>query len=139
MALKTYTPAVCIAARSSAPSISINVKSGLFNINPAALELMGIDISVGGGKLKFHNDDESPADWYISVAPAHDTDSFELRVNGKLGKGLYFNNVTLAKAITGSVDFEEASCRVAIAKEPTDLEGVGKVWVMITAGLKNKK
>jgi hypothetical protein len=132
MKLKEFNAENTINQRADKPSIHINTKTGLFNFNKAACDL----ISLGDeDKITFHQDQEEPFDWYLEKVKTEK--GFTLRTKDDVTKGVLLNNVTLARTIVHSISSTIISGRVPIAAEPTAI-GKIKLWPLLTIALNNQ-
>lgn len=131
MKLKEFNSENCsgFSKRSSAPSIAIDTKVGCNRINREACERLGLK---EGDQVKFHQDEEEEADWYIEKVSEG---GFSLRKVGS-GSALAFNNTALAKKIAESVAYEGRSGRCLIAGKPTEFQK-RKLFGVLTSGLRN--
>lgn len=94
------------------PAITIGQK-GLLKINYAAGELLDVK---EGDRVSIAQDEENPADWYITKDP----NGYELRL-GSDKKSYLFNNIALSKTIYECFELsaETKSVRWLIAGQPT--------------------
>jgi hypothetical protein len=116
--------------RSTTPKIGLSTKTGLFNFNRSACQL--IDLKPGE-QIVILQDEEDTENWFLEKVKQK---GFVLREKGNF-KGLLFNNTTLARAIADSVSFKEQSGRILIAGKSTVFEK-RKLWGLLTASLRNK-
>jgi hypothetical protein len=134
MKLKTFNPDNCISSRSgksTKPIVGINSKNGLFRMAPPVCDLLELK---EGDHVMFHQDEEDPANWYAEKVKEG---GFVLRIKPGVGKGLYFNNTSLARSIFASVGYAAVSGQVRVAGQPTKVEK-HKLFALLTAGLQNK-
>ena len=132
MKLKEFNSENCSGTtkRSIAPCISIDCKVGTFRINREACELIGLK---DGDQVKFLQDQEDTADWYLEKAKSG---GFALRAVPKTVGSLMFNNTPLSKKIAESVGFTGRSGRVLVAGRSTEFEK-RKLYGILTGTLKN--
>lgn len=131
MNLKTFTPDSIPSLRGSTkqPLIGINQKAGGFRINIVAKELMKLK---AGQHIIFHQDDDTPADWYIEVVK---TGGFDLRERETITPGgLYMQSAGMAQKIFQSVECTHRSGHILVAKEPV-VKDKRTLWPLITAKL----
>lgn len=101
--------------RAGVPSIGVNQKTGLFNINSLAAEAMQLK---EGQQVTFHQDEESPENWYLEVVSKN---GFVLRKKENITAGLLFNNASLARTIGEAMGIS-GSFKMKIAAESTTFE-----------------
>lgn len=129
MKLKSFNAETCVNKRATGKSsIGINVKCGLFRINHEACNKLGIG---EGSQISLHQDEETPADWYLL---ASDPKGFEVRSNKSVGKGVVFNKTSLAREIAESVSFDGKSGQILIGAEPIKHDKK-TYWPLITTSL----
>jgi hypothetical protein len=130
MKLKTFNTTNVTSNRSFSPSIGVNSKTGLFNINPSACEKIGLK---EGTCVQFHQDEDDPENWYLEIVKDN---GFTLRKNENITKGTFLNCSYIARKIFDSVGYIEMSGRLKIGETVT----IGKrdLVTLITAGLRNK-
>lgn len=132
MKLKEFNAENCagLGKRTTSPAISLDTKVGCNRINAAACSLLGLQ---EGDQVKFHQDQEEEADWYIEkVADG----GFTVRKNNNTN-ALIFNSTVLAKKNAESVAFEGRSGKCLIAGKPTEFQK-RKLFGVLTTGLRNK-
>ncbi len=115
MRLKEFNSENTMVARSGSPCIGVNQKTGVFNMNKLATELMGLK---NGDGITIHQDEDQPENWYIEKAK---TNGFITREKKDASGGLMFNNTTLARAIAEGGGCS-GSFRLLIAGQPTKHE-----------------
>lgn len=113
MKLKQFTPDSFSNTRTISPAISVSTKSGLFAINRAAADLIGLK---AGDAVTFHQDEEDTGNWFIEKVREG---GFLLRNKDEKVSTLFFNNVSMAKEIFKSVDYQQISGRLLVAGKPT--------------------
>jgi hypothetical protein len=113
------------------PCISINVKVGLFRLNPEAQKLVNLQ---DGDQIVFLQDEEDPANWYLEKVKEK---GFVLRMKETAGKGLVFNNIAVGRQIAESVAFTGKSGKCLIAGEATEFKK-RQLWGVITGTMINK-
>lgn len=105
------------------PLLSIDHMHGRCSINSSAAAMMGI---TDEHRILFHHDEDSPADWYISVSK---------KGGVKLKKGLHgnflFSWVTIARKMAATMNWEGRSACCPIGKHPIE-EGELLLWTIIT-------
>jgi len=109
------------------PAIGINLKTGLFNINKTACELMEIKLS---DSIVILQDEEEKENWYIEKVKAK---GFQLKEKANVTSGLLFNNTTMARAIAESIKFTGVSGKALVAGKPTIVDK-RKLWGLILSG-----
>lgn len=133
MKFKMFDPNNCPSLRNYEPFIHLNTKTGLITINKTACD----QIKLGGGdKIIFHQDDEDQENWYLQNL-GKKGNGFEVRDKKGITSGVIFNNATLARKITESVLFTGLSGRCKLGEMKT-VKGIGDIWTIITAALRNK-
>jgi hypothetical protein len=133
MKLKSYDAVNLPNARTTAPKIGINCKSGAIRFNQIACDQIGLQ---PGQLVKFHNDEAEPMDWYLEIVKK---DGFVIREKSKSALaegGLIIQSTSLTRLIFDSVAFEGNSGSITVGKESVDFEK-RKLWPLITAALKN--
>lgn len=128
MKLKTFnTINTAAVGRSAQPVISIG-KAGVFTVNKAAAEQLGL---TAGDRVELHQDEDSPRDWYISKCT---TDSgFAIR-QGYDTKGLMFNSSAMRQLILKSCGKDASITKgVRLPIGPTAIENT--YWPLFTAAL----
>jgi hypothetical protein len=133
MKLKEFNTETCVTTRAhtGVPCIGVNVKAGLFRLNPEAQQLVNLK---DGDQVVFLQDEEDPANWYLEKVKEK---GFVLRMKETSGKGLVFNNRAVAKEIAESVSFTGHSGKCLIAGEATEFKK-RQLWGVITGTLLNK-
>lgn len=138
MAMTQYNALNSASQRRGTPSISINLKAGLFGINKDACALLEIN---EGDQLSFFNDEENTDTWCVAKV---EENGFVAR-STKDGKvGLFFNNTFLARTIAESIGFDGTSGRMPLVAEYEELEIEEgeeplKAFTLLTAGLMRRK
>ena len=123
MKLTTFDAENMVSQRKGDAMISVSRK-GASSVSKAA----ALRMSWGGGDLiSFHQDDETPEDWYISLSKS----GFILR-DDKGGGGLAFNNTAMANAFLDALGVEEDRAAFFIASEPI-IENKVKYWAVMTS------
>ncbi len=132
MKLKEFNTENTVSTRGggTTPSIGIILKSGLFNLNQAACDLMGLK---AGDQVVIHQDEEHVEDWYLEKV---NSKGFVVRSKPQTQKGLLFNNTSIARQIAGSVEYNGSGGKLLIAGKATGFEK-RKLWGLITIGLRN--
>ena len=130
MKLKVFNPetAPVSSARTTRPIIHMNGKSGTIVFNKLAVEKLKLK---AGNQVQFHQDEETPTDWYLEKVKSG---GFDLR--DKKGSGLlFFNSVATVRALFASVEFAKSSGRILIGGD-IDFEK-RTLTTLITANLTN--
>ncbi len=116
MKLKTFTPDNCkVVKKSGVAAVGMNLKTGLFNMNKVAADLIGLK---SGDSVLISQDEENPEDWYIEKVE----NGFVVRNKVNVGTGVLFNNATIVRAIAESVGCKKSG-RILVAGVPTEFEG----------------
>lgn len=128
MKLKTFDRSNSYGARSSEPTISL-MKNGAISFSRGATKMIGLEVA---GKVQFHQDEESPSDWYISKSD--DVDGFDIRGKSE-NKNPYFMIassfiVNKIKAQIG-LDSVDTPIKMKILRKPTEVDGV-VYWCIVT-------
>ncbi len=133
MKLKFFNPENLPISTKGKPAVYINAKAGMFHISAIAAEKMGLK---EGDSVELSQDEENTSDWYLSKSKK----GFALRnkMKGSAEQGLIFNNVTLAKMIFESVEYDQKSGRCLFGAEPVTVKSVD-YWPIITASLLTEK
>lgn len=129
MKLKTFNATNVVMVRSFTPGIGVNSKSGLFTINRAACDEIGLK---EGDFIQFLQDEEEPENWFIEKVK--DT-GFQLRGKGDEKSALSFNNTTMVRKIFDSVAYVKEAGRLLLG-EPVKFEK-RTLRTLITLCLKN--
>ncbi|HMO32333.1 MAG TPA: hypothetical protein PKE63_02855 [Lacibacter sp.] len=108
------------------PFVQVNAKAGVFTINRAAAELIGV---TDGDQVQFLQDEEDPAAWYIEKVK---TGGFTIRF--KESAGLLFNSTELARIIFESVNCKYKSGRMLLGDRVNSLKG-RIMFTLVTASL----
>lgn len=135
MALKHFNSATLpsISSRGTAPIISLNMKAGLFGINKAACELLGLK---NGDYIGFAQDDEDEVKWYVYKS---DKTGFQVREKNNVTSGVLFNNSRMGKLIAASVAFEGKGGKMLVEDKPFTIQGLkNKYYPLNMSGLRNK-
>lgn len=134
MKLKPFNSETCVSAKSEGarPYIGIDTEIGTIRINGSLSEKLKLKV---GDKLSFHQDEETPGDWYLL---AGDSKGFEMKEQKKVKNGLTFNNSSLARKIAASVEFAGRSGHILLGIEPVVFESK-KYWPLITSALHKAK
>lgn len=132
MKLKEFNTETCVTPRiyNGVPCININVKVGLFRLNPEAQKLVNLQ---DGDQIVFLQDEEDPANWYLEKVKEK---GFVLRMKETSGKGLVFNNIAVGRQIADSVAFTGNSGKCLIAGEATEFKK-RQLWGVLTGTLKS--
>jgi hypothetical protein len=133
MKLSTYNPENTPVVRRTDPAIRVDFKHGVFCINKSAYSKMKIG---GGDKIILHQDEENPENWFLQNV-GKKGNGFETRIAKDKSEQMLFNNATLGRKIADSVAFDGNSGKILIG-EMISVKGVGEIWTLITAGLRNK-
>jgi hypothetical protein len=113
MAFIEFTPSTIPATHGkSVALVNINQKSGTFQLNHVAAELLGIK---GGDCAKFMFDEAEPEDWYI--VPAKDGFPFREKTSGK-HMSYITNSSFTARKILDSHRIDKNSVSARIKTEP---------------------
>lgn len=119
-------------SRTGSPTLSFNTKSGVFNLNKLACELLNL---ASGDSVVFHQDETEAEDWYIEKAERNI--GFALR--GKdVKNGLSFNNTTLARTLADSAQYSAESGKILMAANYTHYED-RKLYGLFTSSLKPRE
>ncbi|GHE65150.1 hypothetical protein [Roseivirga thermotolerans] len=120
MKLKTYSPQNLPVVITGQPLIRINVKSGLISFSKMAVKELGISSSHG---LQFHQDEDRPQDWYVSISAYSEPDCFSIRVKDH---SLSFNCRALVQQIQDSIPNTKGmkSFRMNLSTTPMDVDGM---------------
>jgi len=131
MKLKTFNTinVASLSSKIQKPFIQVNAKTGLFNINNAACELMGLK---DNDMIQFHQSEEEPSDWYLEQVKK---DGFVIRNKENVGKGNLFNSTKICRMIFDSIAYEGKSGRIYIGEQIT--VNKQKLWTLITSSLVN--
>lgn len=113
---------------SKTPFLQVNLKTGLFNINKAACELIGLSHN---DQVQFMQDEDDAEKWYIEKVKS---DGFIIREKENVGTGKLFNSTTIARLIFSSVNCEYKSGRILLGEKVTSLKG-RTVYELVTASL----
>jgi hypothetical protein len=118
-------------------TLRVNSKAGLFSFSKEASKLLELDEKT---KVTFHQDEESPTDWYVKVTT--EKNGFLLRKKDNVAEHA-FNCTAIAKSILDSIKptktaTPHVACGFKISKEPIDIEGE-KYWLIITAAPLNPR
>lgn len=113
---------------STTPFIQVNTKTGLFNINRAACEVVGVK---NNDQLQFLQDEENPEEWFVEKVKK---DGFVIREKEAIGKGNLFNSTALARLIFKSVNCEYYSGRILIGEQVKELKG-RNVFRLVTSSI----
>lgn len=132
MKLKTFNPLTTPVARgqhTKAPSIHVNIKTGLFTLNKTAAELIGV---IDGNMVQIHQNEDDPQEWFIEKVKK---DGFIVRANSKEGIvfSYLFNNATIARMIFQAMKTDKTSGRVIVGEE-VKVDG-HKLFTLVTASL----
>ena len=127
MRTKTYNPTSTPTRVWRAPAIGVTLRTGVFTLNRAAINKLDLK---SGDMVQFHQDEDSPEDWYIEKVKGN---GFVLREAGK--SSLCFNSKPLALSIFESVAYEKPTGRMPIGEEY--IHGKSHLWAVITAKLLN--
>lgn len=130
MKLREFNADNTISMRTVKPTVHINTRTGLFNFNQPACDLIGLSSEK---QVVFHQDEEDPESWYVEVVKEK---GFSARGKDK-SKGLMFNNTTISRSIFDSVSFIGRSGRILLSAE-AEVIGKRKLFALITASLKVK-
>jgi hypothetical protein len=129
MNLKTFNATNVASIREMRPFIGLNQKTGLFNFNRAACDMIGLQ---DGDQIQFHQDADNEETWYLEVV----TDSgFILRKKDNVTSGLLFNNTQMVRKIFQSMAYVENGGRILIGEVIENKKQ--KLITLVTASLKN--
>lgn len=109
MKLKTFNIDTTPSIKTYKPCLSINLKTGLFALNPAAQDKFQLKAN---STVSFHQDEDEPGNWYLEFGAKN---GFKLRKAGNNGT-LFFNSRPLAIKIAESVEAESGG-RVFFGEE----------------------
>lgn len=131
MKLKTFNVlnVQSLSSRVQKPYIQANSKTGLLNVNHAAIELIGLQ---DGDQIQFHQSEDEPSDWFLEKVSDN---GFVLRDKEKLGKNILFNSTKIVRMIFDSVAYVGGGGRIYIGEEVK--HGKTKLFTLITASLIN--
>ncbi|MVT11352.1 SH3 domain-containing protein [Chitinophaga tropicalis] len=119
MKLKEFNVANTITRILTTPTLSINTKSGVFNFNQAAGELLNLK---EGDSIQLLQDEENPDCWYVEKLTGKEASKgFKLRYKSTK-YGISFNNTTLARQLFDSLCITAEHAKAHIAKSATVLE-----------------
>lgn len=124
MKLKTFDRSNSYGARSSEPTISL-MKNGAISFSSGATKMIGLEVA---GKVQFHQDEESPSDWYISKSD--DVDAFDIRGKSEKKNPYFMIIVNKIKSQIG-LDAVDVPIRLKILRQPTEIEGIS-YWCIVT-------
>ncbi len=124
MKLKEFNEETCTQLRSTLPSLGINFKTGLFNFNKTACDLLGLK---NNDQVIFLQDEDEPQCWYVEKVKSK---GFMVREKSNVSTGVLFNNSNLAKQIKENVDADSKSARILIAGKATEAEK-RKLWGLL--------
>lgn len=98
---------------------------GAATLSKTAVENMNLQ---AGEMLAFHQDEENPEDWYISLSE----DGFLLRQDKNETSRLKFNSSILCKMILSNLEIDSKGVAFFIGSEPTIDEDEVAYWPIIT-------
>lgn len=131
MKIKTFDLAPGSGKKGMAPRIRL-IPSGLITLNGTLCEKLGLEVGSG---VDFHQDEDEPKDWYISVNPG----SYNKLRKKETGALLMFNNVRLVQAIMSSAcpDISFPTVGFFVAKESIKMPGIkSDCFAIITSSAK---
>ncbi|EPL7677464.1 hypothetical protein RG089_000599 [Elizabethkingia anophelis] len=110
--------------RSNRPMIRLNKKTGLFTINGACVEKIGLDPEKD--LLQFFQDEDSPKDWYVCLSTSS---GYKSRTDKKACKAVFMNSSSLVKELVKTLNIPD-DCNCFIIGAATELNGV-KYWPLL--------
>lgn len=129
MKLKTFNTTNTVARIAKTTYIGINVKVGLFYLNQATVEHLGLS---DGDQIQFHQSEEDETEWYLEKVKEN---GFVVRQKENKSDAALFNNVELSRKIFDSMAYEKISGRVMIGEVVTHEKR--KLYTLITSMLVN--
>lgn len=126
MKLKEFNPENSVSVKGVilTPAVGINSRSGIFNFNKPACELIGVK---NADRLLILQDEDDPENWYIEKAAT----GFVLREKIKITKGLVFFNTSVAKKLQSSLGIKKDGFRMLLSGQPT-LVGKRKLFGLLS-------
>jgi hypothetical protein len=132
MELEIFTPSTVQAAgRTVDPSIRVT-KMGMFTLNPAAVELMGL---TAGEPIAIARQKDGDRSWLVAKQPH----GFPSRKGyGDTHASIVFQSAKLAKEILATLPQPDSNVKIRISNEPV-MAGQAKWYPLMTQLLGKKK
>lgn len=129
MKLKTFNNTNTFLSNNRiSPVININQSNGLVGISQGACEQIGV---AAGDQVVFHQDEESPMDWYIQKVKEGGI------VLKPKTKGCSIHRKALALEIMKTLEIKKQAITLLLAGKPVELEKKEKMWGLLVTGLKD--
>jgi hypothetical protein len=93
-------------------------RRGIISFSAKACEELSLK---KGDKISVHQDEDNPADWYISI---NSENGWPLRENRKGSSGLKFNSAVMSATILDAFeDLTERGYTMRLSSEPIEIDG----------------
>ena len=131
MKLKIYNRHTVPSTKQVDPTISLNSKTGLININASAAAIINLN---DGDFVGLVQDETSPKDWFLFKSTKED--GFRVRNLKQNVKQVSFNNVTVVRDLYESIKFSDNSTKMRVSNVTVMHEGLLLLPIITSSAVK---